>query len=172
MKIADSDSIKAGEKELISSIMEKLNPETLSRVATKNMSPDQMEFVQGDMMIWDNRIVYKMNFKATLDISVMFDRNGELVFTDRSEDINASGLSDSSDDMDEEWEHEQDHVDTDTMDATAFEEVILSDDAPTQSPDDEMSDVFSRTREFWNKKTEEALGSANEITLPPGEPDL
>lgn len=155
MKIADSDSIKAGERELISSIMEKLNPETLSRVATKHLSPDQMEFVQGDMMIQDNRIVYKMDFKVTLDISVMFDRDGDLVITDQAESDSAIEDSDITDNPDTEWETEE-------LPEPLPQESQPSNDSQTLSMDEEMALVFSKTREFWNLKSEEALESLDE----------
>lgn len=160
MKIADSDNIKAGEQELISSIMEKLDPETLAQVASKHLSPEQLEFLNGDLVIQENRIVYKMDFRATLDISVMFDRHGDLVPMDEDrQPVEMPGA-----DEEDTWEPEDriEDVNEDIHDNAAqpdTNDAII--ETKAQSLDDEMAQVFSRTRDFWEKKQEKALGETD-----------
>lgn len=79
MKIADPESIKSGEQDLINSIMDKLNPEIIESIAAGKLVIDNMEFRKGDMIIHKNRIVYKMDFQTSLALSVMFDRDGNLI---------------------------------------------------------------------------------------------
>lgn len=168
MKIADSANIKSGERELISSIMEKLDPETLAQVATKQLSPDKMEFMNGDLVIRGNQIVYKMDFRATLEISVMFDRNGELVpegedGLDGGMGETGEGVWDKEAIMDEEIddpeasmeEENKEFLDEYTeSDPGGLDDTIA--DAEPQSLDDELAQVFRRTRDFWQQKREAA----------------
>lgn len=163
MKIADSDSIKSGEQELISSIMEKLNHETLSRVATKTLSPEQMEFVRGDIVIRDDRIVYKMDFKVTLDVSVMFDREGHLV--DAGPDADDPDLDFDSDLESESESDGREHAFAEPGikdepepydDGEAIEEREAPRTADALPMESDMDEVLARTRDFWHQKGEEA----------------
>ena len=150
MKIADSDSIKLGEQILITSIMEKLNPKTLSSLDTKNLSPENVEFVDGDMVIWNDRIVYKMDLKVTIDMSVMFDRDGNLVVSENNEDL---------DSHDEE-------LDDDGESPRAGHDDELLDSAMAGSPEsleEDMDQIFKKTREFWQVKSIKALESESLI---------
>lgn len=161
MKIADSDNIKAGEQELISSIIEKLDPSTLAQVATKQLSPENMEFLNGDLVIQDDRIVYKVDFRATVEISVMFDRNGDLVSTNDDQlPVDLPGLDDEEGSPDAFLDDDMDEIYDDEGDT---EEGEPSGETEPQSLDDELAQVFSRTRDFWEQKREAAQ---DETDLP------
>ncbi|GAB6094855.1 hypothetical protein JCM14469_11070 [Desulfatiferula olefinivorans] len=158
MKIADSDSIKAGEQELIASIMEKMNPETLARVAGKTLVPDRMEFVRGDMVIRGDRIVYQMDFKVTLDVTVMFDRNGELI----------GGVTDDTPVLDDELSGPEPAADQEDLLAESFPALetenetpdsdVPADDGAPPSMEEDLEDVLARTRDFWQRKRDDAPG--------------
>lgn len=161
MKIADSQSIKTGEREMILSIMKKIDPQVLAAIAAQNLSPDGMEFVDGDMDIVDNRIVYKMNLKVTVAMAVMFDRDGNLVgadlpdeevFEGRSEDegeiIDLVDVNDSEGDFAEE--EPLDLADEGVMSEEGLEEV--SDD----SEPDNLDAIIQKNKNFWSQRSDEA----------------
>ncbi len=161
MKIADSQSIKTGEREMILSIMKKIDPQVLAAIAAQNLSPDGMEFVDGDMDIVDNRIVYKMNLKVTVAMAVMFDRDGNLVgadlpdeevFEGRSEDegeiIDLVDVNDSEGDFAEE--EPLDLADEGVMSEEGLEEV--SDD----SEPDNLDAIIQKNKDFWSQRSDEA----------------
>jgi hypothetical protein len=154
MRIADSDSIKAGEQELIASIMEKMDPETLARVAGKNLVPDQMEFVRGDMVIRGERIVYQMDFKVTLDVTVMFDRHGDLIGDGVDDAQDSAGELPAQESVDDLQEEVPPHDSPEENEPADF--VDDHEDTAKASMDDDMDAVLSRTRDFWQRKRDEA----------------
>jgi hypothetical protein len=161
MKIADSQSIKTGEREMILSIMKKIDPQVLAAIAAQNLSPDGMEFVNGDMDIVENRIVYKMNLKVTVAMTVMFDRDGNLVgadlpdeevadesFDDEGEIIDLVDVNDSEDDFDEEEPLAL--ADGDVM---AEEEL---DEVSENSEPDNLDAIIQKNKNFWSQRSHEA----------------
>ncbi len=164
MKIADSQSIKTGEKEMILSIMKKMDPQVLAAIATQDLAPDSLDFVSGDMAIVDNRIVYKMNFKVTVDLSVMFDREGNLVQLDQgeaqAETEDAVGETEiaGSDDEDIIELLESSEPDEGGGDFEDLSDQGLSRDEGVQAPpasgnEDSMEAILQRNKNFWSDKT-------------------
>ena len=164
MKIADSQSIKTGEKDMILSIMKKMDPQVLASIATQDLAPDSMEFVTGDMAIVDNRIVYRMNFKVTVGLAVMFDREGNLVQPDRgeapAETVNAVGEtadagSDDEDIIELLESREPDEVGGDFEDLSgqglSRDEAVQ--DGPASGDEDSMEAVLQRNKNFWSDRT-------------------
>lgn len=164
MKIADSQSIKTGEKDMILSIMKKMDPQVLAAIATQDLAPDSMEFVTGDMAIVDNRIVYRMNFKVTVDLTVMFDREGNLV-QPCHEDVQADmtetvgGTDDSgSDDEDmiellESSEPVEREGDVEELAGQDLSRDEVTQDGPASGDDDSMEVILQRNKNFWSDKT-------------------
>jgi hypothetical protein len=165
MKIADSQSIKTGEREMILSIMKKIDPQVLATIAAQNLSPEGMEFVDGDMEIVDNRIVYKMNLKVTVAMAVMFDRDGNLVGADLPDEETDIAVED------ERYEDEGEIIDlVDVNDSEGdFEEeesLSLADDAVmseagpeevSENPEpDSLDAIIRKNKNFWSRRSDEA----------------
>jgi hypothetical protein len=158
MKIADSQSIKAGEKEMILSIMKKIDPQVLAAIATQDLSPENMEFVTGDMVVVDNRIVYQMNFKVTVDMKVMFDREGNLVMAG-GEDAADSG-ADLAEALEEEGEAGFDDEDIiDLVEANDADSGIEGPEedpkvSPAEEDSDNMEAILQRNKDFWSRRND------------------
>ncbi len=144
MKIAEPENIKAGEQELINSIMEQLNSEIIGSIASGRLAVNKLEFRNGDMVIHENRIVYKMEFETSIAISVLFDREGNLI----NEDEKSIDIPQVEED-----------VLPDEVHATIAPEADVGefeDDA-----DDQMNLVLENTREFWLQKSQDAIEPAD-----------
>ena len=152
MKIADSQSIKTGEKEMILSIMKKMDPQGLAAIATQDLAPDSLEFVTGDMAIVDNRIVYKMNFKVTVDLAVMFDRDGNLVTAGGAGENET--VPDRAGDVDSEDEDIIDLVEEN--DAETLRGVDSAMDTPGAVDADSLEQVLQKSNEFWMGRNDTA----------------
>ena len=152
MKIADSQSIKTGEKEMILSIMKKMDPQGLAAIATQDLAPDSLEFVTGDMAIVDNRIVYKMNFKVTVDLAVMFDRDGNLVTAGGAGENET--VPDRAGDVDSEDEDIIDLVEEN--DAETLRGVDSAMDTPGAVDADSLEQVLQKSKEFWMGRNDTA----------------
>jgi hypothetical protein len=162
MKIAEPDNIKAGEQELINSIMEQLNSEIIESIASGRLAVNNLEFRNGDMIIHKNRIVYKMEFETSVAVSVMFDREGNLIDENdesiEDEPIMADSVSEDFAEMDQAGdEEEQIEENFDSgPDIDAFQDEVVDDSEETET-DDEIAGVLAKTRDFWLKQSQEAM---------------
>ena len=90
MKISNSDIIKNGERDLIDSITGDLDWEAIYKIfKEKHGLPlsDDVEFKNGDMVIHNGQIAYKLDFDVKVTLSVLSDRNGECLGLSTSEVI-------------------------------------------------------------------------------------
>ncbi|MDY6832502.1 MAG: hypothetical protein SWC96_11815 [Thermodesulfobacteriota bacterium] len=81
MKITDARAIQTGEKELVDAILRDLDwamiEETLKTKYSLNLGADRMTFRQGDLVVHQNQVAYKLDFDVQVTLSVMVDRKGE-----------------------------------------------------------------------------------------------
>ena len=92
MKITDAENIESGEKELIDTITGDLNWEVIETVFKEKYRlglQDDVEYKQGDIVIHNNKIAYKLEFDIKISLSVIFDRTGEC--------LEVTALSDTKD---------------------------------------------------------------------------
>jgi len=81
MKITDARVIQTGEKELMEAIIRDLDWDMIVEMfKTKyslNLAPDRMELRQGDLVVHQNQVAYKLDFDVKVTLSVMVDRRGK-----------------------------------------------------------------------------------------------
>ena len=79
MKLADSQVIKAGEKGLINNIIDDLDWDVIKNMFREKINlqiQDDVEYRQGDIVVYDNQIAYQLDFNVKATLSVLFDRAG------------------------------------------------------------------------------------------------
>lgn len=171
MKIAEPDNIKAGEQELINSIMEQLNSEIIESIASGRLAVNNLEFRNGDMIIHKNRIVYKMEFETSVSISVLFDREGNLIDENEDsieeepivdEDITEDVVEVAEPDIEESQTEE--NFDND-IDIDALQEDTLADMEEPEFDDNEIEKVLAKTRDFWLQQSQDAMEPAETENL-------
>lgn len=82
MKITDEKNIKEGEKELIDTITGDLNWDSIEHFIRNKHHialEDDIEFQKGDIVVHNNEIAYKLDFKIRVSLSVVFNRQGECI---------------------------------------------------------------------------------------------
>jgi hypothetical protein len=90
MKITNSDVIKSGERELIDSIIGDLDWDTIEKIVKdryKLQIQDDVEYRQGDIIVHNNQVAYKLDFDVKMTLSVVFDRDGNYLSLATSDDI-------------------------------------------------------------------------------------
>ncbi len=90
MKITDSEVIKNSEAELIDAITGDLDwqaIETILKEKHKLGLQDEVEYREGDLVIHDNQIAYKLDFDVKVTLSVLFDRQGNCLKLSTSNDM-------------------------------------------------------------------------------------
>ena len=96
VKITDQNAIKNGEKELIDTITGDLDWGAIEKLFFKKYNiklRDGIDYKEGDMVIHDNQIAYRLNFEVKVGFTVLFDRKGEC--------LDVTALSDLSETLDE-----------------------------------------------------------------------
>lgn len=82
MKITESEVIRNGEQELIDSIIAELdwgNVEGIFRQEHGLDINEDVEYEKGDMVVHDNQIAYRLDFKVKVTLSVLLDRHGNYI---------------------------------------------------------------------------------------------
>lgn len=158
MKIADTKSIKAGEREMILAIMKKIDPEVLSTIGSSSVNREGIEFVDGDMEIVENRIVYKMHLRVTLDMAVMFDREGNLVGNSVLEKL----VEDEDpleavieDDVLEQEDEGSDMFESKEDPSTAGIEPMEDETEIKEDVEEDIETIAQNNREFWDRRRQE-----------------
>jgi hypothetical protein len=85
MKITNSEIIKSGERELIDAITGDLNWRVIEKIVEDKHHlslQDDVEYKKGDMVVFENQIAYKLDFEVKVNLSVLFDRQGNYLQLD------------------------------------------------------------------------------------------
>ena len=79
LKITDAEVIKSGERELLDVIIGDLDWEAIEKIVRERhllSIQDDVEFRQGDLVVYDNTVAYKLDFDAKVTLTILFDRDG------------------------------------------------------------------------------------------------
>jgi hypothetical protein len=93
VKITDADIIKSGEKELIDLITADLDWNAIEKIFEKRHRlriTDDVQYKDGDIIVHDNQIAYKLDFNIKVTLSLLFDRTGEYLSFKTSADLDPS----------------------------------------------------------------------------------
>jgi hypothetical protein len=80
VKITDTKAIKDSEQDLIDTITGDLDWDVIEKVLKERHQlelQDEIEYRNGDIVVYNNQIAYRINFGVKVTVSVLFDRNGE-----------------------------------------------------------------------------------------------
>jgi len=90
VKITDSEVIKNGEKELVDAIsgdMDWVVVEKIFREKHNLLLKDDVEYKFGDLVAYNNKVAYELNFEVAVNFTVLVDRNGDYISCKTSSDI-------------------------------------------------------------------------------------
>lgn len=79
MKITDPDIIKNGEKDLIDAVKNDLNLDAVKEILEKRMAGSSLSPDDGQIVVHNNEIAFRINFNIQLSGSLMFDRQGNYI---------------------------------------------------------------------------------------------
>lgn len=85
MKITNSEIIKSGERELIDAITGDLDWSVIEKIVEQKHHlslQDDVEYRKGDLVVFENQIAYKLDFEVKVNLSVLFDRQGNYLQLD------------------------------------------------------------------------------------------
>ncbi len=79
MKITDPAVIKSGENELIDAITADMDWGVIGKVFLEKHKldiDDDVEYKNGDIVVYNNQIAYKLEFDVKVNLSILLDREG------------------------------------------------------------------------------------------------
>lgn len=86
MKITDSNLIKSREKELLEMISADLDRDSIRQLLSAkyqlDLDNDSLACRGGDLVVHDNQVAYKVEYQAMINLSLLFNRQGECVETE------------------------------------------------------------------------------------------
>jgi len=140
VKISDSDTIKTSEKDLIDAVAGELDWEVIEDLFREKHHltlEDELEYKDGDIVIHDNQIAYKLNFDIKVKLSVLFDRKGECLgvsTNEKEKDADISGdLEKGGDASDAETNEITDEDEDESLSDLADEVAVMIPDGTVNS---------------------------------------
>lgn len=79
MKLTDSEVIKAGERELIDTIIGDLDWSAIEKIFKDRHQLqicDDVEYRRGDLVVKDGQVAYHLEFDVKVKLSILLDRSG------------------------------------------------------------------------------------------------
>lgn len=93
MKITNYEVIQNGEQELIDAITADLDWEAIEEIFRQKHKlklEDNVEYKKGDIVVYDGRIAYQLEFDVNIVLSVLLDREGKYIAVASSGDLDTS----------------------------------------------------------------------------------
>lgn len=155
MKITDSDIIKAGERELIDTIIGDLDWDAIEKIFKERHRlriQDDVEYRQGDIVVHNDEVVYKLDFDVKLTLSILLDRSGNyLSFTTPNELSDEAVEKDPDPDI-QTAQQSQPAIDSD-LEFEKTEPATASD--PEKEPAENMTAMASQIADMISEINEE-----------------
>ncbi|MBC2703895.1 hypothetical protein [Desulfobacula sp.] len=126
MKITDPDVIKNGEKNLIEAVKDDIDLAAVKEILKKKMAATALSYKRGEIVVYNNKIAFRLDFETHLSGSFMFDRQGNYI-------------PESDQTGDQKSENNEIEMDD-----------LIRDDIV----DDDINDILKESREFWELKKE------------------
>jgi hypothetical protein len=92
MKIADAEVIKGGETDLIDAITADIDWEGIEEIFRRDHKlgiDEEVEYKRGDIVVYGDRVAYKLEFAVRVSLSVLLDREGNYISVTSSADLGA-----------------------------------------------------------------------------------
>jgi hypothetical protein len=144
VKVTNSDIIKSGERELIDTIIGDLDWETIENIVKRRHKlkiQDDIDYRQGDLIVHNDQVAYKLDFEIKMTLSVIFDRDGNYLSISTSDDP-----EDEVADLNEALQDEEAPTlsRSDPQDANEDGDTFDAEDAPSADPEKAPSENFSK----------------------------
>jgi len=156
VKITDSTVIRTGERELIDAIIGELDwgiIEKIFREKHRLRIQDDVEYRQGDLVVYNDQVAYKLDFDVKVTLSVLFDRAGNFL------SLSAESLPASEKESIDQPPQQEPGQTTDTgsgmdrMDKHPWPEPIYAE--PAKPPDENVTAMASQIAEMISEINEE-----------------
>ncbi len=180
MKITDPEIIRTGERDLIDAVKEDLDWQAIGEIIKAKIDLSSVDSTGGEIIVHDNQVAFRVDLVVKMDLSLMFDRDGNLI-PDRGGEDQAPELPEPElaepgrpvlDVMPVPEENQTPEALTviDSSPAAGDEapkdpdlelpeldldDLDLAGDEVSEALDDDIDEILKESRDFWeNKKTD------------------
>ena len=154
MKITNSEVIKIGEKELIDTIIGDLDWNVIENIFKEKhhlQIQDDVEYRQGDIVVYNNQVAYQLDFDVKVTLSILFDRSGKYLSVTTPGDLAQNGIEEAASDM---RETQQEQRPADAPIGFGKAEITTGAD-PKKPPDENMSRMATQIVEMISEINED-----------------
>lgn len=144
MKVTNSDIIKSGERELIDTIIGDLDWESIEKIVKSRHRlkiQDDIDYRQGDLIVHNDQVAYKLDFDVKMTLSVIFDRDGNYLSLSTSDDLEEEPMAAPEEITDD---GAADAIENGQPPDADVEPDFSSDEVPSADPQKEPSENFSK----------------------------
>ena len=144
MKVTNSEIIKSGERELIDTIIADLDWDMIEKIVKDRHQlkiQDDIDYRQGDIVVHNHQVAYRLDFDVKMTLSIIFDRDGNYLSLNTSDDLEDEKKFESGETP---FEEGTDESDTDEPSTRQAGESFSPADTPTADPEKAPSENFSK----------------------------
>lgn len=76
MKVTDPEIIRTGERDLIDAVKEDLDWDAVREIVKNKINISSVDTAGGEIVVHDNQVAFRVDLEVKLDLSLMFDRDG------------------------------------------------------------------------------------------------
>lgn len=95
MKVSDTSVIQSSERELMDAIIAELDWAAIEKMLRKKHRiglQDDVSFREGDLVVHEGKVAYKLSFDVKITLDILFDRKGDCIY------LSASGSEEENED--------------------------------------------------------------------------
>ena len=155
MKITNSEVIKNGEKELIDTITGDLDWDKIenSFKDKHHLSiHDDVEYKEGDLVVFDNQVAYKLDFDVKVPLSILIDRMGNFLTLKTLSDSSETHQETTSPDISEQEDLEPINL-FESLSEEKSDQASFSD--PEKGPSENISQMASEVAQMISEINKE-----------------
>ena len=137
MKVTNADVIKTGEQELIDAITADLDWSVIEDIFRKEHNlglEEEIEYKKGDIVAYDNQILYRLEFEVKVNLAVLLNRKGEYISISISDDENPE-TKDRNENTPNESDKTEQNMEDEQKDNSLADEDALKNDEELKSVD-------------------------------------
>ncbi len=157
MKVTNPEVIKSGEIELIDAITADVDWGAIEKIFTEKHRlriEEDVEYKNGDIVVYNNKVAYKLEFDIKVALSVLLDRAGNYISMSNSGD---SETIDENDELNAPAESAQDHDGNGGILEEGLSDVLI-DEVPKDADVTELSSHDESHESDDDSETEQKVG--------------
>jgi len=148
MQITNHEVIQSGEQELIDAITADLDWGTIEEIFSQAHQlgiEDNVEYKNGDIVVYNGQVAYKLEFDVNIVLAVLLDREGNYLSVTSSGDLNTPQAKNEADRVKEPQEEPENGSEAVSAEIESPDTSENDDEVASLSDEDDAQEKISQT---------------------------